>query len=56
MTIAIADAEDTIFDFAIFVDGGRFSSEDPTPAPESGTIALLGLDLVGLGAARRRRA
>lgn len=55
--IAIADAGDSILDSAVFIQGGTFSDEPPTPAPEPGILALmsLGLALAFAGTITRRR-
>lgn len=54
MKFAIADAGDSALDSAIFIKAGSFSDE-PVDIPEPGTLALLGLGLVGMGLARRRK-
>lgn len=55
MKIAIADAGDSALDSAIFIEGGSFSSENPTPVNAPGSLALLALGLGGLVAARKRQ-
>ncbi len=53
--LAIADAVDYELDSAFFIQAGSFSDE-LQPIPEPGTIAILGIGLVGLagGVARRK--
>ncbi|WP_404369401.1 choice-of-anchor L domain-containing protein [Marinobacter sp.] len=55
MKIAIADAGDSVLDSAVFLEGGSFSGNEPTPVPEPGVLGLMALGLGGLMAARRRR-
>ena len=54
MKFAIADAGDHVLDSAIFIQAGSFDDK-PTDLPEPGTLALLGLGLIGMGMARRRK-
>ena len=56
MTIAIADFGDSIYDSAVFIEAGTFSSTPNNPVPEPTTMTLLGLGLAGLVAKSRRRA
>ena len=50
----IKDIGDTSYDSGVFIQDGTFSSV-PTGVPEPGSVALLGLGLLGLNAARRKR-
>lgn len=48
----IQDVGDSSFDSGVFVQAGTFSAE-PSPIPEPGTTAILGLGLLGLALSRR---
>lgn len=58
--LAIGDAGDQILDSAVLLQAGSFTDVpnggDPSPAPEPGSIALLGIGLAGLATLRRRKA
>jgi hypothetical protein len=55
--LAIADAGDRRLDSGVFIQAGSFSDvpDDNTSVPEPTSVALLGLGLVGLFGARRRK-
>jgi hypothetical protein len=50
----IADVGDANLDSGVFIQAGTFSDK-PTTVPEPGTLALLGLGLLGFNRARRRK-
>jgi len=50
----IADLGDSSFDSGVFIEAGTFSSSNPVPEPAG--IALFGLGLLGLLAAKRKKA
>ena len=61
VVFAIADAGDPFLDSAVFIDGSSFTAvdpqdppQDPTPVSEPGTLALLGMGLMGFVGTRRR--
>jgi hypothetical protein len=50
----IQDLGDSQLDSGVFIQAGTFSDQ-PTSVPEPGTLALLGLGMLGFTAARRRK-
>jgi len=52
----IRDQGDSSLDSGVFIQAGTFSAEPPLPVPEPGSIALMGLGLAGLYAAKRKKA
>ncbi|MFT7400920.1 MAG: hypothetical protein ACI83N_000506 [Hydrogenophaga sp.] len=50
----IFDLGDSSYDSGVFIKAGSFSGTNPVPLP--GTLALLGVGLLGLGAVRRQQA
>lgn len=57
LKLVIADAGDSILDSAVFIQAGTVSTTptDPSPVPEATSLSLLGIALMGLGFARRRK-
>jgi hypothetical protein len=51
----IKDMGDSVLDSGVFIQAGTFS-DTPTDVPEPGSVALLGLGLLGLLAAKRKKA
>lgn len=51
----IFDRGDSSLDSGVFIQAGTFSGDDPNAVPLPGTVALLGVGLAALGAARRRK-
>jgi hypothetical protein len=54
LKLAIADAGDFIYDSGLFIQGNSISDQ-PTAAPEPGTLAMLGTGLLGFGFVGWRR-
>lgn len=52
----IYDQGDSSLDSGVFIEAGTFSSTPPVDVPEPGPLALLGLGLLGLMAAKRKKA
>lgn len=53
----IFDVDDSVLDSGVFIKAGSFSGTNPdNPVPLPGTLALLGIGMLGLGAVRRKQA